>query len=129
MGAGINSGVSSAGVAEHHALVAGALLLVESLAFRHALADVLALLAEGHEDAAGVGVETHRGIGVPDVVNHAAGDGFVVELRRGRDLAGERDKTGFRQGLAGDAAGGVPLEDRVQDGVRDLVAHLVGVTH
>ena len=44
-----------------------------------------------------------------------------------RDLAGDHDQPGRQQGLAGHAARGVLLEDRVEDRVRDLVGHLVGM--
>jgi hypothetical protein len=46
-------------VAEHEALIAGALLLVEALALGHALRDVGALLLDGGEDGARVAVEAH----------------------------------------------------------------------
>ena len=54
-------------VAEHEALVAGALLLVEALALGHALRDVRALLLDGDEHGARVGVEAHVRARVADV--------------------------------------------------------------
>ena len=61
-------------VAEHQALVAGALLLVEALALGHALRDVGRLLLDRREHRAGLVVEAHRGVGVADVLDRLADD-------------------------------------------------------
>ena len=51
-----------------------------------------------------------------------------VDVRRlRRDLAEDDDEAGRRRRLAGDAGVGVVPDDRVEDGVRDLVAQLVRV--
>ncbi len=115
--------------AEHHPLVAGALLLVETLALRDALRDVLRLLAERDEHAAGLGVESHVRGRVSDVADDLADQVLVLDLGAGRDLSGEHDEAGLGERLAGDARTRILLEQRVEDRVRDLVAHLVRVTH
>ena len=60
-----------AGVAEHHALVAGTLLLL--LFTDYTPVDVGGLLVHCGEDAAGFGVEHVVGLGVADLLYHAAG--------------------------------------------------------
>ncbi len=117
-----------AGVAEHHSLVAGALLVagVDALAV-HALRDVRGLLLERDENAAGLPVEAHLGAAVADVLHDTADDLRDVDARRRGHLAGDHHESGLRQRLAGDARALVVLDQRVQDRVRDLVAQLVGV--
>ena len=65
IGSGINSLVSSQAIAEHQALVARAARV-------HAHGDIGRLALDGVENPAGLAVEAHGGIGVADVVNHAA---------------------------------------------------------
>ena len=93
-----------AGVAEHQALIAGALLLVEPFAFGDALRDVGRLRLDRREHAAGLVVEAHRRVGVADVFDHAACELAEVDHGLGRDLAGDDDEAGLAQRLAGDAA-------------------------
>ena len=109
-----------AGVAEHHALVAGA-------AGVHALGDVGRLLVERDQHAAGVAVEAHLAVGVADPLHHLADEPREVDVGAGRDLAGDHHEAGLDQRLAGHAAASVLREDRVEDGVRDLVGDLVGM--
>ncbi len=59
-----------AGIAEHHALVPGA--LVERLGADYAAVDVRALLVDGGDDAAGGGIEAVFGLGVADLPYDAA---------------------------------------------------------
>src|SRR6185312_5985219 len=117
-----------AGVAEHHALVASALLVlgVDALAV-DALGDVGRLLLDGREHAAGLVVEAHVGVRVADVLDRLAHDGGHVDPRRRRDLAGDHHVAGLGQRLTGDARARILGEDGVKDGVRDLITNLVGV--
>ena len=92
-----------AGVAEHQALVAGALVEVEALAFVDALRDVARLLAVGDDHGAAVGVEADLRIGVADALDGLARDVLEVDLRVGRDLAGEHHQVVLHQRLGGDA--------------------------
>ncbi len=109
------------GVAEHHALVAGA-------AGVDTLGDVGGLAVDGGDDGAGVAVEALEGVVVADLADRVADESLEVDVGLGGDLAGDDDEAGAGEGLAGDAAGGVLGEAGVEDGVGDLVGDLVGVT-
>ena len=134
-----------AGVAEHHALVAGALFL----------AALLFLGIDAHRDVGRLAVQQHLDVGavigeavlvVADILDHAAGDladQFAVDHRDAVDgaeqlaaaFAGDHDLVGRAQRLAaepgidqavvGDAELDVLLEEGVEDRVRDLVRDLV----
>ena len=121
-------------VAEHHALVAGADLVVgvagagpllERLVDTHR--DVGRLLVDRDDHAAGLAVDAERGVGVADLADRVAGEAREVDVRLGADLAGDDAQTGRDQRLARDAAVRVLGQDRVEDAVADLVRHLVGV--
>ena len=124
-----------AGVAEHHALVAGALpveLVVGALdpllvGVVDALGDVGRLRADRHRDAAGGAVEALLGRVVADVEDRLAHDRGDVDVGRGGDLAGDVHLAGGDQRLDGDPAARVLREQRVEDRVADLVGDLVGV--
>ncbi len=124
-----------AGVAEHHALVAGAdeigrvgaaLLVLIGLVDAHG--DVGGLLVDGGHHRAGAVVEAVGRIGVADALHRAADDGGNIGVVLGGDLAHHGDNTGGGEGLAGHVGGGVVGQNVVQDGVRDLVADFVGVS-
>ena len=108
------------GVAEHHALVAGA-------AGVHALGDVAGLLVDGGDDGAGVGVEAVEGVVVADGGDDAAHQALEIDVGLGGDFAGDDHQAGGGQGFGGDAAVGVLLQAGVQNGVGDLVGNLVGM--
>ena len=120
IGVGISSGVLVGGIAEHHALVAGA-------AGVHAHGDVAGLLVDGGDHGAGVGVEAVERVVVADGGDHAAHQRLEVDVGLGGDFAGDDDEAGGGQGLARDAAVGVLLQAGVQDRVGDLVGDLVGM--
>ena len=109
-----------AGVAEHQALVAGA-------AGIDAHGDVGRLLVDGRDDRAGLVVEPVLGPGVADALDRLADDPGQVGVGLARDLAGDEGEPGRHHGLAGDAAIGILLEQRVEHGVGDLVGDLVGM--
>src|SRR5207249_3190882 len=115
-----------AGVAEHHALVACALLLEEPLALGDALRDVERLPLDRRHDGAAVAVEAALG-GVADAADHLLRDLAELDPRLARDLAGDDHEAGLDERLAGDAAVRVFGEQCIEDGVRDLVADLVRV--
>ena len=69
-----------AGVAEHHALIAGAAMI-------HALRDVGGLLVDGADHRAGLGIESHARVVVSDPVDRGAHDLGNVDVRLGGDLA------------------------------------------
>ena len=124
-----------AGVAEHQALVAGALPveLVDAPPSRglvgvvDALGDVGRLGADGHRDAAGGAVEALVGGVVADLEDLLADRAGDVDVGLGRHLTGDVDLAGGDQRLDGDPALGVVLEHGVEDRVADLVGDLVRV--
>ena len=122
-----------AGVAEHHALVAGAVVQLALagglglIALVHAQSDIAGLLIDVGDDGAGVAVKAALGGVIADVQHHLAGDLGDIHIAAGGDLTHDVDQAGGGAGLAGHAAIGVLLEDRVQHRVADLVAYLVGM--
>jgi hypothetical protein len=115
------------GEAVHQALVAGALVEVEALAFIDAGGDVHRLLVVAHQHAAALVVEADVRIGVADALHDLACDLCVVDLGAGGDLACHHDQAGVHQGLGGDAAMLVLRQDRIQGGVGNRVGDLVGM--
>ena len=115
-----------AGVAEHHALIARALLVVGVHAVAiHSLRDVRRLALDRDQHAAGLPVEPHGRVLIADALDHVAHDGRKLDLGGGGDLAGHHDKAGLGQGLAGHPAGLVFGNDGIEHAVRHLVAQLV----
>ena len=123
-----------AGVAEHHALIAGAvvqtvvcLALLDLQALVHAQRDIAGLLINVGDDAAGVAVKAVLGPVIADVPNDLTGDLGDVHIAAGGDLAHDVHKSGRGRGLAGHAAVGVLRQNGVQHGIGNLVADLVGM--
>ncbi len=117
----------AAGIAEHHALVAGALVLVAGGV--HTLRDIGRLRVQVAGDLSLV--PTEAGLVVADVVDRHAGQmGQQVRSDRGRaaGLAGEHHAVGGDQCLAGDTRVGIGREVSVQHRVAEPVGHLVGMT-
>ena len=113
------------GVAEHHALVAGALAV---LGFSHyAAVDVGTLFVNGEEHAARVAVEAEARTVVADGACNLAGGLHDVDIGVAEDLAGNNNLAGGDEGLACDFGVGVTGEEFVEDGVADLVGHFVGM--
>ena len=154
MGHGHKHGRLVAGIAKHHALVAGA-HRVDGIARAAGLGvkglvdaggDVGALLVDQVKNAAGIAVKTVLGAVVANAADGLARDLLHVDVGLGAHLAGHDDGTGGGKGLdgaahvvdvCGNAIGshvallgqlGLLGENRVQDGIAHLVADLVGVT-
>ena len=92
-----------AGVAEHQALIARALVEVDALAFVHALRDVLRLLAVLNQHRAGVGIEANRRVGVADAANRVARDLRVIDFCAGGNFACQHGQVVLDEGFCGDA--------------------------
>ena len=115
-----------AGVAEHHALVTGADVLVALTI--HAHGDVLALLVDGGHDGAALGIKAVGGVVVADLVHCAADDAGDIHIAAGGDLTHDHHKAGGGHRLTGHPAIGVLGQDRVQHRIGDLVADFVGMS-
>ena len=103
------------GIAEHHALVAGTLLL--GIGAHHAAVDVGALLVDGGEDAAALGVKLILSLGVANAGDGAAHDGLQVGPGVGPYLAGHHHLTGGDKGFAGHLSLGILRQQRVEHSV------------
>ena len=123
-----------AGVAEHHALVAGAVGEIVALAallalerFVDAHCDIGGLLVDGREHRAGLAVKAELRAVVADVAHNVAHDLRDIDVAARGDLAHDENKTGRGGAFACDVAVGVLFENGVEHRVGDLVADLVGV--
>ena len=115
-----------AGIAEHHALVAGALLFGSRAV--DAAADVAALFVERVQHSAGLGVELKLRAVVADFRDNAARDIHQVDVGRRFHLAGNNDLPGGDERLAGNAARRIIGQKLVENSVADLVGNFVGVS-
>ena len=142
------------GIAEHHALIArtdkidgvGGLARLGLIRLIDTLGDIGALLMDKAHDAAGLAVKTKLGAVVPDATDGIARDLLDIHVCLGANLAGNDDGAGGDKRLAraahvvyvgGNAVGrnvslrlelGLLEENRVQDGVGNLIGDLVGMS-
>ncbi len=114
------------GVAEHQALVTGALTL--GVLAVDSLCDIGRLFAERIQYRAGRAVESHVGMRIANIQHRFPRNFFDVDHRRCSDLARDEDHAGLDQGFTGDPCLDVLLEYRVEYGVRNLVGYLVGMS-
>ena len=112
-----------AGITEHHALIACTAHLIVG-----AQCDVGALAVDVGDDGTGVGIKAELCAGVADICHHLADDLLEIHIAVGGDLAHDVHKAGGCTGLAGHAGIGVVGQNFVQNGIRDLVADLVGMS-
>ena len=123
-----------AGVAEHHALIAGAVVqrtvtgLLGLQTLVHAHGDIAGLLVDVGDHGAGVAVEAVLGPVIADVQHHLTGDLGDIHVAVGGDLAHDVDQARGHAGLAGHTAIGILLHDGVQNRIADLVADFVGMS-
>ncbi len=117
-----------ASIAEHEALIAGALVQIDATAFIHPLGDVRRLFVEGLHHGAGGPVETHLGGIVADAPHGLPRHVGIVHLRRGGDLPRQDDEARGDQGLRRHPSTRILGQDGIQDGIGDLVGDLVGMT-
>ena len=114
------------GVAKHHTLVAGALLFLFLAA--DALVDVAALLMDSREDATGVVVELIFGFAISDALDGFARHGLQVDVGVGVHLAHDHYLSGGDERLHGAVSLRVIGQELVEDGIGNLVGHLVGMS-
>ena len=123
-------------VPEHHSLIARTLLVEDVFArgagtnfFRivNALSDVGRLCVEADHDANGFAVVAVGLAVVADALDGVAHDAGNVDISGGRDFARNDRKTRGNEGFACDTTHGVVRQHCVEDGIRDLIGHLVWV--
>ncbi len=112
-------------VAEHEALVAGALLA--GVLAVYALGDVRRLLAENVDDRATGAVKPHFAAVIANFQQSPTDDGLEVHRGGRGDFAGQNSAAGFHQRLARDTGLFVLGEDGVQYRIRYLIGDLVRV--
>ena len=124
-----------AGVAEHHALVTGAVVqavvlaaLLGLQALVHAHGDIPRLLVDRGDDGAGLAVKAELGPVIADLLHHLAGQLGDIHIAGGGDFPHDVDQAGGRRGLAGHPGLGVLGDDGVQHRVGNLVADFVGMS-
>ena len=110
-----------AGIAEHHALVAGATGV-------NAHGDVARLLVDAGDDRAGVGIEAVERVVIADGGDHTAHQRLEIDVSLGGNFTGDDDQSGCGQRLASHAAVGIVFQAGIEDRVGDLIGDLVGVT-
>ena len=114
------------GITEHHALVAGALIFwIHTL---HALVDVLALLMNGGEHTAALGVELIFGFSVAYATYRLTCHFLQVDISLRLHLASKHHLSGCHQGLTCHLRLAVVSQKVVEHGVGNLVSHFVGMT-
>ena len=121
-------------IAEHHSLVSGSdgvniflcrrcCLCFERLI--HAESNICGLLVDHRNHAAGLRVKSVIRAGISDVADRIAHDLLHIYIGIGGDLSHNHHHTGRSACLAGNAAHGILLHKRIQDGIGNLVAHLI----
>ena len=116
-----------AGVAKHEALITRAGVEVVVRGVVYALGDVIALLVIGHQHGAAFVVNAVLSVVVANALDGVTRHLDVIDMRVGGDLTGQHHQTGVAQGLGRHPGFGVLFEDCVQNSIRHLVGHLVGV--
>ena len=122
------------GVAEHHALVAGAdglqlfiahLLLSGFQRPVYAHGDIRGLLMNHGLHRAGIRVKSHVGPGVADGPHGITDNLLNVHMGLGGNLSHDGHNACGGYGLAGGPGHGILGQHGVQDGIGDLVAHFI----
>ncbi len=123
----LRSGV--AGIAEHHALVASALLVEKAFAFRHALRNIGRLPVQAVDVFKGIGAKLQLFAIIADIAHHSAGDGFGIDIIPAAtgNLTGIDHQVGGGQRFASHPARGILRKAGIENGVGNLVANLVGM--
>ena len=108
-----------AGVAEHDALVAGALVFLGGT--HDALVDVGRLLVDGRQDTARIAVELVLALRISDAVDDAARHALHVDIGIRTHFTRHDHQPGGAQRFAGDLRIGIAAQEFVEDGVGNLV--------
>ena len=125
------------GIAEHHTLITGSdgfdLTVVHLVLFGlQRLVDthgnIRGLFVDRCDHCTGVGVETIFSPGITDLPHCIPHDLLNIHISVGRDLSHDQHKSCGRTGLTRHAAHGILRHQRIQDRIRDLIAHFVRMT-
>ena len=108
------------GITEHHSLIA-------STAGVDALGYVRRLSSESRHHSTGLAVKPHARIRIADILHYRAHDFRHIDVRIRGNLTREYDQAGCKQRLARDSGGRIVSENGVQNTIRYLVSHLVGM--
>ena len=108
-----------AGIAEHDALVAGALVFLGGT--HDALVDVGRLLVDGRQDTARIAVELVLALRISDAVDDAARHALHVDIGIRTHFTRHDHQPGGAQRFAGDLRIGIAAQEFVEDGVGNLV--------
>ena len=114
-----------AGVTEHYTLIARALLV--GIVTHNTLIDIGRLLVDCREYAARSGVELILAAIVTYAIDDAAHDTLYVDIRLRTHLARHHYKTRGAERLARHLRLGVVTQKFIEDSIRNLIRHLVGV--
>ena len=114
-----------AGVAEHHALVAGPLFGEAAHPLGHALRDVRGLPVDADHHLRVVGAEPHRGVVIADFPDRIQRDILPVHLGTGGDFPRDHHQVGGGQRFTGHTTLRILRQTGVEDRVGNLVAHLI----
>ena len=100
---------------------------MQPLAFGDALRDIGGLRLDSHQHIAGLGIEAGLKIVITDAASGIARNLDEVGMRAAGDFSGQHDESGFGQGFQRDAGVGVFGNQRIENSIRNLIAHLVGM--
>jgi len=108
-----------AGIAEHDALVAGALVFLGGT--HDALVDVGRLLVDGRQDTARIAVELVLALRISDAVDDAARHALHVDIGIRTHFTRHDHQPGGTERFAGYLRIGIAAQEFVEDGVGNLV--------
>lgn len=114
------------GITKHVALVTSAHILKLTVNV-NTLGDIRGLSLDGDNDVAGTVVDTLLLIIITDLLEGVANDLLIVHGSLGGDLTEDHDHTSLGASLASDLGEGILCEASINNGVRNLIAELVGV--
>ena len=104
-----------ASIAEHHALVSGA--LGHLILANHAAVDIRTLLVDRRNDAAGIRVEAVLGLSVADAGDGLARNLFNIDIGTRGNLAANNHKPGRAKRFAGDLGLRILAQELIKNGI------------
>ena len=114
-------------IAEHDTLITGTEVL-QAVVEMEALGNIGRLLLNGDEKVEGLVIEALGGVIIADILDGVADNLLVVNLGLGGDFPEDHDHAGLGGRLASDLGEGVIGQAGIENGIRDLVGNLVGVS-